>query len=140
MSKSGTGILDRMNEKETEELLIIWEENNRDEWSSEVFKTIGDVLTERGISLPPQANKDKEQKSGKGTSSLRSTSLNILGIWLVSSILMGFIRPNLPNPFKIGPISLNLLVFTDLLLTGLLVSGIICFILSFFKKGNKEQK
>jgi len=140
MSKIAAEIKNQMREKETDELLKIWEENNRDEWSDEAFKALSDILTERGISLPAQLKKGNDQKSCKNASTLRSTSLKILGTWFIASILIGFIRPNLPDPFQIGPISLNLLVLTDLLLTVLLFSGIICLIVSFFNKGKKKRQ
>lgn len=47
-------IYDRMNLKETEELLEIWQSNDRFEWSDEAFDAINEVLIERGVKIPEQ--------------------------------------------------------------------------------------
>jgi len=44
----------RIQEKTTDELLSIWTKNDRDEWSEETFEGIRQVLTERGLTVPPQ--------------------------------------------------------------------------------------
>jgi hypothetical protein len=40
--------------KETDELLKIWQDNNRQEWSEEAFTAIHDILQERLGSVPEQ--------------------------------------------------------------------------------------
>lgn len=47
-------IHDRMNLKETDELLEIWQTNNRAEWSDEAFDVIKSILQERGEVIPEQ--------------------------------------------------------------------------------------
>ena len=47
-------IYDRMNIKETEELLEIWQCNDRFEWSDEAFDVINEILKERGMEIPEQ--------------------------------------------------------------------------------------
>jgi hypothetical protein len=44
----------RMNLKETDELLSIWQTNNRVEWSDEAFEEIRKILKERGENIPEQ--------------------------------------------------------------------------------------
>lgn len=41
-------------QKDTDELLSIWEENNQADYSTKVFKVISEILTDRGVSLPQQ--------------------------------------------------------------------------------------
>ncbi len=49
----------KLSDKETEDLLAIWTENNRVEWRDEAFDAIQQILTERGVALPEQLS-DKE--------------------------------------------------------------------------------
>lgn len=59
-------IQEKMNSKSTEELLNIWKENNREEYSNEAFVAIQRILTERGESLPAQL-KDESAVTKKQT-------------------------------------------------------------------------
>lgn len=43
-----------MNEKATEDLLTVWQENNRDDWSDEAFLAIHHILTDRQVTIPEQ--------------------------------------------------------------------------------------
>lgn len=54
MSSLREQIHDRMNLKETEELLEIWQNNHRFEWSDDAFDVINEILKERGVELPEQ--------------------------------------------------------------------------------------
>lgn len=47
-------IRETMQAKSTDELLRIWEENDRGQYSDEAFEAVTQVLTGRGESLPPQ--------------------------------------------------------------------------------------
>lgn len=49
-----TKLYENMRQKTTEELLQIWVENDRTEWSDEAYAAIRQVLTERNVSLPAQ--------------------------------------------------------------------------------------
>jgi len=40
--------------KETDELLVIWQTNNRAFWSDEAFEVVKDILKERGVEIPEQ--------------------------------------------------------------------------------------
>lgn len=44
----------RMNVKDTEELLDIWQTNDRFEWSDDTFDVVRGVLQERGVDIPEQ--------------------------------------------------------------------------------------
>lgn len=57
-----------MNSKSTEELLNIWEKNDRGEWSDEAFVAIQNILTQRGENLPGQLNYKKEIKNDSNVS------------------------------------------------------------------------
>lgn len=47
-------LYDKFNLRETDELLAIWEENNRFEWSDVTFDVIREILQERLGEVPPQ--------------------------------------------------------------------------------------
>jgi hypothetical protein len=47
-------IYSNLNLKETDELLSIWQINNRAFWSEEAFEVIKDILKERGVEIPEQ--------------------------------------------------------------------------------------
>ena len=47
-------IFDNLSLKESDELLKIWQENNRNEWSALTFDVIQQILQTRGIELPAQ--------------------------------------------------------------------------------------
>ncbi len=49
--------------KETDELLQIWQENNRDEWSDLAFDVIERILQERGVEIPEQTDPALEQET-----------------------------------------------------------------------------
>lgn len=47
-------ILERMQEKETDELLSIWDENDHSAWTDEAFSVVEQILKERLGEVPPQ--------------------------------------------------------------------------------------
>lgn len=53
----------RMEERSTEELLKIWKENNKEEWSEEAFEAIQRILVARGESLPVQFKEEVKEKT-----------------------------------------------------------------------------
>jgi len=83
----------RLNERETDELLKIWEENDRNMWTETAFQAIYKILQERLGSVPTQkeASTIKITRARPLIKSDRiislSTSANILA-WVV---LVGFI-------------------------------------------------
>jgi hypothetical protein len=49
-------IYDTLNLKETDELLDIWEADNKEEWSEAAFEVIKEILDKRGVEIPEQGN------------------------------------------------------------------------------------
>lgn len=47
-------IRNEMRLRETDNLLDIWQDNNRVEWSDEAFEVIREILLQRGVDIPPQ--------------------------------------------------------------------------------------
>lgn len=47
-------IVESMRQKPSEELLAIWMSNDRDQWSDAAYEAICHVLSERGVTVPPQ--------------------------------------------------------------------------------------
>ena len=60
-------IMERMREKETEELISIWREDNRDEWRPEAFEAVETILIERLGKLPEREEPAQEDESDKET-------------------------------------------------------------------------
>jgi len=58
--------------KDTEELLAIWNENNRDEWRDEVFEVIDHILNSRGVGKP-------ERLKSMGNANLHNQNLRQMG-------------------------------------------------------------
>src|SRR5512139_582545 len=68
MSSLREQIHNNMNLKETEELLELWRNNDRAEWSQEAFEIIKEILKERGVEIPEQnepiyEHKEKDQQA-----------------------------------------------------------------------------
>lgn len=51
--------------KSSEELLKIWEENDRSQWTDEAFEAVKQILLERGRQLPPQSTAREAVVAGK---------------------------------------------------------------------------
>ena len=58
-------IQNNMTAKKIDELLDIWKENDRNEWSDEAFEAIKRVLIEKKVELPAQKNNFEEVKVDK---------------------------------------------------------------------------
>jgi hypothetical protein len=58
-------IFQNMKLKETEELLAIWSDNDRLEWSDEAFEIIHAILLERLGNVPPQESPMSTKKHRK---------------------------------------------------------------------------
>jgi hypothetical protein len=53
-------IRNNMEQKTTQDLLEIWKENDRDQYTDESFDIIQEILHQRGVNLPPQIEARKE--------------------------------------------------------------------------------
>lgn len=71
-------IHNNLNEKETDDLLEIWETNDRVEWSDLAFEVLQDILTERIGSLPPQNGPILERKTDEGDDDLEEWETKLL--------------------------------------------------------------
>jgi hypothetical protein len=63
MSTLRKQIHERMNLKETDKLLEIWQSNDRAEWSDDAFEVVEEILKERGVDLPEQEEPVYEHKA-----------------------------------------------------------------------------
>jgi hypothetical protein len=94
-----------MEEKETDELLQIWEANDRSDYREEAFGVIREVLVERGVDLPrqkpssvgPTSEQDRRSSGGffsfrrmvsakivKILYSLGALLITITGLWIIA--------------------------------------------------------
>lgn len=124
-----TQIYKKLQEKETEELLEIWQQNNRDEWSDNAFTAIHEILLERLGSEPPQQEALAEDETGKylffDQDKVVSLSDNINTVaWFV---LGGYIVVWIGNLFSAG-ITAQILVAT----LYLLIQGFVFFLILRF--------
>lgn len=60
-------IRDRMQEKSTQELVEIWTQNDRTQWTEYAFEAIRQLLEERGYPIPPQQPPKLEEPQGQGS-------------------------------------------------------------------------
>src|ERR1043165_9307374 len=56
-------IYNELNLRETDDLLDIWLENNREEWSDEAFSVISEILKQRGTEIPRQDEMSLDEKN-----------------------------------------------------------------------------
>jgi hypothetical protein len=54
-------IYNELNLRETDDLLVIWQENNHFEWSDDAFEVISEILKARGVDIPQQDEAKYEQ-------------------------------------------------------------------------------
>ncbi len=97
MEKKLSGAIRRnMQLKDTDELLRIWKQNNREEWSDEAFSVVQEILLERNVEIPDQntraVTKRKRHKK-KEHSTLKLDQVPV-ALWFILSpgiILLFFI-------------------------------------------------
>jgi hypothetical protein len=53
-------VYNNLNQKSTDELLAIWVQNNREEWSELAFALIQSILEERGKAIPEQKQENRQ--------------------------------------------------------------------------------
>lgn len=69
-------IKNSLNSETSDELLSIWTENNRQEWSAEAFQAIRELLEERGLAIPEhQQIRDESEAARPLSRELRATSV-----------------------------------------------------------------
>jgi hypothetical protein len=78
-----------MEGKSTEELLGIWKENNREQWSDEAFEAVRRLLAERDVAVPAQTPRvERPQPNAEGQLRLRSASTpELLGFVLTGLVI-----------------------------------------------------
>jgi len=87
-------LLSKMREKDTDELLFIWQQNDRQVWTDDAFDAVHKVLHERNIEVPEQASPANLSERVTDVSRLNtiaawanSFSWVILGIAVLSFVL-----------------------------------------------------
>ena len=87
-------LVERMREKDTPELLEIWEKNNRETWSDEAFGAIEFVLRERLDEIPDQGEPYETPEVGEDEIYFDAQEKRLIRIALwaryLSYIAMGF--------------------------------------------------
>ena len=76
----------RLSQKETDELLEIWHTHDRDEWSEMAFDAIREILQERDVELPPEAEPVHKAHESEGVTPLRPRTV----LYAVYLALAGF--------------------------------------------------
>jgi hypothetical protein len=95
-------ILHNMQAKETEELLVIWETNDRGVWSDEAFSIVHDILVERLGNVPQQKMKTtnrrhyRSKKTRINKLSKKSLLFSPIILFGISLLLIPILHPT-PN-------------------------------------------
>jgi small-conductance mechanosensitive channel len=109
-----------MQEKETDELLRIWKENDREQWSDTAFEVIHDILLERIGQLPEQAPREEVKRELEHLHNpmtlLRISSWSNILSWFILILTISFILVALFNRFLLG----SLIIFLPI--------GLFCFL------------
>jgi hypothetical protein len=71
-------IYQNMTLKETEELLAIWQRNNRQEWSDEAMEIVKDILTKRSVEIPEQTETAGENQEDALDDGLEEWEIRLL--------------------------------------------------------------
>lgn len=79
-------IYNHMQLKETDELLEIWIENNRDEWTEEAFGIIQEILQERLGEVPEQVSSRQEESEVIEPAKSSNKDFQNLSKWLPVAI------------------------------------------------------
>lgn len=93
------------NQKSTDELVRVWQTNDRVRWQDETFEVIHQILQERGIEIPPQGWVPDEGKGNSEFTDNKNSSMSI------GQILFSFDGRIGLGTFWIGTISLVALLF-----------------------------
>ncbi len=70
-----------LRKKSTDELIKIWQSNNRIEWSNMSFDVIRGILQERSVELPPQNEPVFEKKETNKPKRYEATSMSLVHIY-----------------------------------------------------------
>ncbi len=85
------GIRRQLETRDTEDLLEIWQKNDRDEWTPEAFDAIQGILTARNVSLPQQETDDLPEEADTYHDSQRLVRISSVarGISWLAIVLLG---------------------------------------------------
>ncbi|MGB8983934.1 MAG: hypothetical protein WCC12_18835 [Anaerolineales bacterium] len=97
MSNLREQIRDRMNLRETEELLEIWRNNQRFEWSDDAFGVIEEILKQRGVDIPEQNEPVYENQEEAEEENVEDYSFSDEGL----SIIDDENSPDFYDPFDV---------------------------------------
>lgn len=128
-------LYENMRQKSTEELLQIWKENDRTEWSDEAYVAIKQVLDERNVSLPAQTapavvQDDDADPNADGLVRL-STWANLLS-WVGLLVTAGISGINIVSMLTATGLNLGVAEIFNIL-SALLILLVGCFLFVFFQ-------
>lgn len=128
-------LYENMRQKSTEELLQIWKENDRTEWSDEAYVAIKQVLDERGVSLPAQTapavvQEDDNDPNADGLVRL-STWANLLS-WVGLLVTAGISGINIVSMLSSTGLNIGVAEIFNIL-SALLILLVGCFLFVFFQ-------
>ena len=86
-------IYSSFSEKETNELLTIWKNNDKAQYSDDAFIAINKILIERNIEVPAQQSHDHEKTLKRSTRVRRKTfAMAYIGFFFLSGIVASTIQ------------------------------------------------
>jgi len=98
-------VYQEFNRKSTDELVRVWQTNDRVRWQDGTFEAIHQILQERGIEIPPQGQVLDEEKGVSEVTDNKNSSMSI------GQILFSFNGRIGLGTYWIGTISLVALLF-----------------------------
>ena len=113
---------ERLEEKDTEELLAIWVENDKDKWREEAFQAIRELLRQRKVDLPTQRKVAATKKTihGKIKKKYIFTKVYLYGVALP------FILIVLLKLLSTLPSQTSRIIITTLFVLSPIISSFIC--------------
>lgn len=132
-------LYENMRQKSTDELLQIWKENDRTEWSDEAYVAIRQVLGERNVSLPAQAApavvEDDDNDPNADALVRLSTWANLLA-WFGLLVTLGISGINIVSMLSSTGLNLGVAEIFNIL-SALLILLVGCFLFIFFQLVSK---
>lgn len=127
-------LYETMRQKSSDELLQIWKENDRTEWSDEAYVAIKQVLDERGVSLPaqtaPAVVEDHDDPNADALVRL-STWANLLS-WVGLLVTVGISGINIVSMLTATGLNIGVAEIFNIL-SALLILLVGCFLFVFFQ-------
>lgn len=128
-------LYENMRQKSSDELLQIWKENDRTEWSDEAYTAISQILTERNVSLPVQqtpATIVEADSDPNADALVRLSTWAQLMAWVALVVTLGISGINIVSIFMSTGLNIGIGEIFNIL-SALLILMVGAFLFIFFQ-------